>query len=106
VTGEPDEPLPDPEIPEDAVEITLTEWKIEMPESLPAGATAFKIVNEGTEVHTVEIEGQGIEAEPENYLEPGDTRLLRVDLEPGEYEVYCPIGDHAEQGMEMTLTVE
>jgi plastocyanin len=29
-----------------------------------------------------------------------------VDLEPGEYEIYCAIGDHRAQGMEGTLTVE
>lgn len=105
-SGEPDDPLPDPDIPEDAVEVTLSEWKIEMPDTLPPGMTTFAITNSGTEVHSIEIEGQGIEAAPENYLEPGTTRMLRVDLKPGTYEVYCPIGNHAEKGMEMTLTVE
>ncbi len=44
--------------------------------------------------------------ELEENLAPGGTGTLQVDLEPGTYEIYCPVGDHADRGMRMALTVE
>jgi plastocyanin len=29
-----------------------------------------------------------------------------VDLKPGEYEYYCPVGNHKAEGMEGTLSVQ
>lgn len=39
-------------------------------------------------------------------LQPGDSETLTANLQPGTYTVYCPVGNHREQGMEMTITVE
>lgn len=88
------------------VEVTLTEYEIGMPETLPAGPTTFNVSNTGTMEHNIEIEGQGIEDALENNLKAGESATLQVDLQPGEYRVYCPVGNHAEEGMDMTLTVE
>ena len=35
----------------------------------------------------------------------GESGTLTVDLEPGEYEFYCPIDGHREQGMEGKIVV-
>ena len=78
-----------------------------MPTTLAAGPISFNMTNEGEFPHTIEIEGQGIEVEGER-VEPGQSRTLEVELEPGTYTVYCPVGDgrHRQQGMELELTVE
>jgi glucose dehydrogenase/uncharacterized cupredoxin-like copper-binding protein len=89
----------------DAVQVTLTEFAIDMPKELPAGSTTFEVSNAGTIEHNFEVEGQGIEREFEQNLQPGETKTLQVDLQPGTYEVYCPVGNHAEQGMRLELTV-
>ena len=43
--------------------VSLTEFMIDMPTELPAGATALEITNNGTIEHNFEVEGQGIEEE-------------------------------------------
>jgi glucose/arabinose dehydrogenase/uncharacterized cupredoxin-like copper-binding protein len=87
------------------VDVSLTEFSIEMPDTLPAGPTTFRITNDGTVEHNFEIEGQGIEEEFDENLQPGETRELQVDLEAGAYEVYCPVGNHRDQGMSLELAV-
>jgi plastocyanin len=88
------------------VEVSLREFAIDMPNSLPAGPTTFKVTNVGTIDHSFEIEGQGIEQQLEHHLKPGETMTLQVDLEPGKYEVYCPVDGHKEQGMDRDVTVK
>lgn len=90
---------------ENVVEVGLTEFEINMPTSLPAGPTTFEVTNNGTVEHNFEIEGQDLEQEFESNLSPGSTESMQVDLQPGTYEVYCPVGNHADIGMMMELTV-
>jgi predicted lipoprotein with Yx(FWY)xxD motif/uncharacterized cupredoxin-like copper-binding protein len=87
------------------VEVSLTEFAIDMPTELPAGPTTFNITNAGSATHNFEIEGQGIEMELEENLAGGESGTLTVDLQPGTYEIYCPVGNHADMGMELELTV-
>jgi uncharacterized cupredoxin-like copper-binding protein len=87
------------------VPVSLVEFAISMPETLPAGQVTFAVTNDGSVTHSFEIENESMEAELETELAPGETGLLTVDLAPGTYEVYCPVGNHAEQGMELEVTV-
>jgi uncharacterized cupredoxin-like copper-binding protein len=87
------------------VEVQEEEFTISMPTSIPAGQTVFDVTNVGTEEHSFVVEGQGIQAELEHHLQPGETMSLEVDLPQGTYLVYCPVEDHAEEGMRLDLTV-
>jgi uncharacterized cupredoxin-like copper-binding protein len=87
------------------VEVKLSEFKIEMPTALSAGATTFKVTNTGSDVHSFEVEGNGIEKELGTKLEAGQTKLLQVNLKPGRYKVYCPVDGHKMIGMSLDLTV-
>jgi plastocyanin len=53
--------------------------------------------------HAVEVEGNGVEEETDTVT--GANADVTVDLEAGEYKFYCPVGNHAQAGMEGTLTV-
>jgi plastocyanin len=72
--------------------------------SASSGSVTIKLVNQSDIPHAVEVEGNGVEEESDT-VTGADTELT-VDLEPGEYTYYCPVGDHRAQGMEGTLTVE
>jgi uncharacterized cupredoxin-like copper-binding protein len=87
------------------VPVSLMEFAIDMPQSLPAGPVTFAVTNDGTITHSFEIESADMEEELAAELEPGESGMLTVDLAPGTYEVYCPIGNHADQGMMVEVTV-
>ena len=89
-----------------ALTVNLTEYRIEMPATLPAGRATFLITNTGKEKHNFEIEGEQLEMEVSDPLGPGQSRTLEVDLKPGTYKVYCPVANHDERGMSMQLTVQ
>ena len=88
------------------ITVEETEYALE-PSSVQlerAGTYAFKVVNEGSVGHALEIEGEGIEEETD-VLDPGDEATLTVELEEGSYELYCPVGDHKDRGMTGRLGV-
>jgi len=87
------------------VEVKLTEYAIEMPESLPAGPTTFVIHNEGRKTHSFVLEGEGSEDKLSTSLRPHASANLEVTLKPGKYRIYCPIGSHEAKGMTTTLVV-
>lgn len=92
------------------IEVSLSEWEID-PQTIEArpGVIRFVATNEGAIEHEFEIEGEiaGEEREWEiEDIEPGETKALKVKLPPGEYEIYCPIPGHRENGMEGTLVVK
>jgi plastocyanin len=70
------------------------------------GEVTFNVTNDGQAPHNLEIEGNGVEETLPQDLGPGDSGSLKLELAAGEYRMYCPVGDHAEQGMEGTVTVE
>lgn len=91
----------------EAVDVVMTEWELDMPDTLAAGTTTFTLINEGEFPHTIEIEGEGVE-EGADVIESGEEGTFEIDLEPGTYTFYCPVGNgsHREQGMELEVTVE
>ena len=105
--AEPTTTTDQPDAPADATAVVLTEFKIDPANpKLKAGKATFEVVNEGQVPHALEIEGNGEEIVSETLTGTGDTDTVEADLKAGEYEWYCPIGNHADQGMKGTLTVE
>lgn len=103
-------PLPEPTPtaePIQVADIVLLEWMIDMPSDIRAGAARLVITNEGSEPHSLVVEGQGLLFELPSPLAPGDSTILAADLPPGDYLVYCPQGEgeHRAEGMESTLSV-
>jgi plastocyanin len=70
-----------------------------------AGQVEIDFSNESQLPHAVEIEGNGVE-ETTEIVTGQDAPPLTVDLKPGTYDFYCPVGDHRAEGMEGTLTVK
>jgi plastocyanin len=73
--------------------------------SATAGSVEVDFANDSQLPHAVEIEGNGVEETTET-VTGADAPPLTVDLKPGTYTIYCPVGDHRAEGMEATLTVK
>jgi LPXTG-motif cell wall-anchored protein len=72
-----------------------------------AGRDTFALQNSGRFPHNVHIEGNGVsvDVKPDGPVAGGDSFSGAVTLAPGAYDVWCPVGNHREQGMIGTLTV-
>ena len=91
-----------------SLEVSETEFALD-PSSLTvdqAGEVTIRVVNDGEIEHALELEleGEGVEEET-GTLAAGESAELTVDLAAGSYTMYCPIGNHREQGMEGTVVV-
>ncbi|MQA91723.1 MAG: hypothetical protein GEU90_16125 [Gemmatimonas sp.] len=104
---EPRLPLPQP-TGERAVGARIWEYQIEVTkDTVPAGETEFHVVNAGRDEHWLIVRAEGLfEATP--HLLPGDSAVLRVDLQPGEYTLVCTIRDefdHISEGERRSFVV-
>jgi plastocyanin len=91
----------------ETVDVSLTDFAIDPPNpTVAAGTVTFAVSNDGNAPHNLEVEGNGVEEELPADLSGGESGELTVDLQPGTYEWYCPVGNHAAMGMEGELTVE
>ncbi|MDX6581847.1 MAG: hypothetical protein QOI10_1031 [Solirubrobacterales bacterium] len=89
------------------VAIGETEYKLDPSDpSVKAGSVTFDVSNDGSTVHNLTIEGNGIEEQATDDLQPGDSGDLTVDLKPGKYEIYCSIDGHKDLGMDGEVTVQ
>jgi plastocyanin len=70
--------------------------------SADAGEVSFVYENGGALPHTLVIDGIDTD---DFKLSVGDTDEGSVELEPGEYTIFCDVPGHRGAGMEATLTV-
>ena len=89
------------------VDISETEFKLDPANAnVKAGTVTFNVSNDGTQVHNLNVEGNGIEEQATEDLQAGSSGQLTVDLQPGTYEMYCSIDGHRDLGMEGQITVK
>jgi plastocyanin len=70
-----------------------------------AGKVTITFSNPSSVPHAVAIEGNGVDEETET-VTGSDAPPIDIDLAPGTYTFYCPVGGHEQAGMKGTLTVE
>ncbi|WP_218156995.1 cupredoxin domain-containing protein [Amycolatopsis saalfeldensis] len=89
------------------VKVTLTEFKVSLADqTLPAGTYTFVIDNSGQTAHALEVKGPDGLDEKTATLRGGQSANLTVTLRQGAYELWCPVGNHKDQGMDTTITVD
>lgn len=91
------------------IHVPLTEWTVTVSQGVVSpGTFKFHAMNQGTNTHAFEIEGNGQEWKSDP-IPPGGTATLTPTLTAGTYTVYCPIvdshGNHRQKGMSTTFSV-
>lgn len=104
--------------PLDTIEVDLVSPRTLEPSEITLdrpGTYAFRVKNVADDTaHGLQIrstEGAKVDYKEGSVrtadLSPGASNPeFKVELEPGTYEIFCPVGHHEEQGMRGTLTVE
>lgn len=88
------------------IDVGAIEFRFELAEEPDvAGEYVFNLTNEGDAPHDLVVEGPGVEGEKTPVLDPGDSAELEVELQSGEYVLYCSVPGHRPAGMETTIEV-
>jgi uncharacterized cupredoxin-like copper-binding protein len=89
-----------------AVTVTATEFKLALPSTnLKPGTYTFTMNDAGKATHAIEIKGPGVDGAKSDAVGPGASSSVTVTLQPGTYDMWCPVGNHKAAGMETKLTV-
>ncbi len=70
------------------------------------GELTVELDNEGALAHNLRVFDGGTDVGGTPTFVGGDPRPGTVNLDPGEYELVCTVGDHAELGMTGKLEVK
>lgn len=76
-----------------------------LPASVDTGQIEFVMENVGLAQHDMYIEEEG-DMQVIELLDSGETGSGTVDLDAGEYTLYCSVPGHREDGMEETIQIE
>lgn len=88
------------------VTVTETEWAIALSTTtFTPGVYTFVVKDAGHASHALEIDGPGVSDKRSAGVSPGDSTRVTVTLQKGTYDVYCPVGNHADMGMRTSVTV-
>jgi len=83
-------------------DFTITPANVTLPKT---GEYTIVIYNEGSQLHNLEIEGNGLEEEGKE-IGFGKKYTFTADFKKaGDYDMYCPVPGHKELGMTGTITV-
>lgn len=98
--GPGDDGVPTPPQPggqQQGTEVTATEtdFAIELSEqTFTPGTYTFVAKNDGQVPHALLINGPGVANEQTETFTSGQSDEISVTLQAGDYEVYCPVGNH------------
>jgi plastocyanin len=89
----------------ETLHVTATDFAFD-PNAITAsdGNLTFEVMNEGGAPHALAVRGNGVD-ESSDTVDGGQSTTFEMSLQDGSYEIYCPVGDHADRGMVGTLQV-
>jgi len=83
-------------------DFTITPQNVTLPKT---GTYTVVIWNEGSQLHSLKIEGNGLTARAKE-INFGSKSTFKVTFKkPGKYQMYCPVIGHRALGMTGTITV-
>jgi plastocyanin len=104
--GEVGEGVEPPSVPH--VQVSAVEYAFTLSRTtVPAGKVIFQFVNNGQDEHNLKIAlGEGPLAGSFANTPSKGISDLQLEIQPGEYTLFCSLPTHEQKGMKATLTVE
>ena len=99
---------PDPhhsDAPPRLVPVRMVDYALLQPEFLPPGRYTFRAYNAGIAPHSLQIYGPGVLNARTPTVQSGRFADLTVTLQRGTYDFWCPIGNHRQVGMQLSVKV-
>lgn len=92
--------------PGNQVTVQMTDFDLALSnQALTPGTYTFVAVNAGQAGHAIAIDGPGVVNQRTVSVQPGQSESLTVTLQPGSYDIYCPVGSHQAKGMSTQFAV-
>jgi uncharacterized cupredoxin-like copper-binding protein len=90
-----------------AVDVTATEYAFTLSrKDFTPGTYTFQMDNAGSAPHAMTIKGPGVESASSETVQGGAQAHVTVTLQPGRYQMWCPVGNHRQLGMQLTFDVK
>jgi uncharacterized cupredoxin-like copper-binding protein len=83
-------------------DFTITPSTVTLPKT---GTYTFVLYNEGSQLHNLEITGNGLNVKGKEINFGVKTTFTVTFKKAGTYQMYCPVDGHKDLGMTGTLTV-
>jgi plastocyanin len=88
------------------VNVTEKEFSIALSQAtFTPGTYTFVVKDDGATSHNLNIKGPGVTNAATSTISAGGSTSLTVTLKSGSYELWCSIGNHKANGMDMTIAV-
>ena len=88
------------------VNVSIEEWSIHFKnKSVSPGKITFVVHNRGKYTHAFEIDHDGTKVVRSRDIRPGDSQQVTAQLQPGRYDIYCPIDSHKKYGIDAHVNV-
>jgi plastocyanin len=106
VAGEPEPPVEPPSVPH--VQVSAVEYAFTLSRTnVPAGKVVLQFVNDGQDEHNLKLEAEGGSLAGAFEKEPAKAVASQtLEMQPGQYTLFCSLPTHEQKGMKATLTVE
>ena len=93
-----------PAVDATVIAVSAVDFSYELSETPSAAGTyTFELTNDGSMGHNVVLEG--VDGASTAIIGPGETASFTVTLEAGDYTLFCSVGNHRAQGMEVSFTL-
>lgn len=102
-TAAPDE---EPAGGQAASEVGMQEYEFIPADVTAASGDTVTATNDGQTTHNLTVMDGDEELGATDDVDPGQSDELKVNFDPGDYEMICTIPGHADLGMEGTFTVD
>ena len=87
-------------------DVALSEFEFDPADVTAEAGSTITLENVGSTEHDLRLREGGKDIGGTEVFDAGQSEELKVDFEPGKYEMYCSVPGHEDSGMKGTFTVE